>query len=243
MAITSFDCKLNWAKKLTHKVLHLSFSLTENKPFSFIPGQFITFLFEHHHKIIRRSYSIASLSQPAQEIEIAVSPVENGLATEILFNLKPGEILKTTGPFGRLILPQTATHLTHIVLAATGTGITPYRAMLPQLASLLNENKSLACSLLFNVRYRQDLFYLNDFLNFKSNRFYFQAYLSQETQTQADYEKTGRIIQAFHHLNLDPQRTLIYLCGHPEMIDETFSFLIEKGFASSQVRREKYISS
>jgi NAD(P)H-flavin reductase len=44
-------------------------------------------------------------------------------------------------------------------------------------------------------------------------------------------------------LDLDPENDIAYLCGNPDMIDQAFDRLTQKGFSPKNIRREKYISS
>jgi NAD(P)H-flavin reductase len=44
-------------------------------------------------------------------------------------------------------------------------------------------------------------------------------------------------------LSLNPDEDIVYLCGNPGMIDESFAYLKDKGFALQRIIREKYISS
>jgi ferredoxin-NADP reductase len=244
MAIEQFELKLNWTKMLTPNVLHLAFSRADGKVLPFIPGQFLTFVLPVGDKVARRSYSIASQDPHWAEIEIAVSPIEKGIATDILFALKPGESLTTTGPFGRLILPND-NYPQKIVLAATGTGVSPYRAMLPQIHNLLIQNPDLELTLLLGVQYRKDLLYGEDFIAFAKTHpsFQFRAYLSREEKLTESHEYKGHLQQAFKELNLNSDEDLIYLCGNPNMIDEAFAQLLEAGFPTPHIKREKYLSS
>jgi ferredoxin-NADP reductase len=244
MAIEQFELKLNSTRMLTPSVLHLAFSRSDGQAFPFIPGQFITFVLPAGEKVARRSYSIANAPSPSAEIEIAVSPVEKGIATEILFNLKPGECLTTTGPFGRLILPKDNLPQ-KIVLAATGTGVSPYRAMLSQIHDLLATHATLEITVLLGVQYRHDLLYGEDFSEFakKHSRFQFRAYLSREEKLTETQEYKGYLQQAFKELNLNSAEDLVYLCGNPNMIDDAFAQLVDAGFPTSHVKREKYLSS
>ena len=244
MAIVQFELKLNSTRLLTPTVLHLAFSRVDGQVLEFIPGQFITFLLPTEDgKIARRSYSIANTPQ-SSNIEIAVSPVEGGIATRVLFNLKPAEVLMSSGPFGRLILP-TENHPKKIVLAATGTGVSPYRAMLPQIQNILKQSPDVKFTLLLGVQYRKDLLYAEDFIAFAKQypQFQFRAYLSREELLIENYEYKGYLQQAFTELNLDIANDLVYLCGNPNMIDDAFAQLTEAGFPTPHIKREKYLSS
>ena len=44
-------------------------------------------------------------------------------------------------------------------------------------------------------------------------------------------------------LDLNPETDVVYICGNPNMIDQSFEMLTNAGFDIKSVRREKYISS
>jgi len=241
----TFQLKFKSSKDLTPNTKHLAFVREDGMDLEFVPGQFITFLFNTEDKIKRRSYSIASIPGATQEIEIAISYIQDGIASETLFNLTPDTCLTCSGPFGRLIMRETD-QPQRFVLVATGTGVSPYRSMLPQITQRLKENKQLKIILLLGVQYRHDLLYAQDFIDFAKTqpRFEFRAYLSRDTLQEAkSYEYQGYVQSAFPELALNPDDDLVYLCGNPNMIDDAFTWLGEQGFSPHSVRREKYISS
>src|SRR5690606_31849169 len=127
----------------------------------------------------RRSYSIASVPGRDQTIDMAVSEVVDGFATRRFWALKPGDTVRAMGPFGRLVLRDEPA--TRYILVATGTGVTPYRAMLPQIAGRLEEG-SPEVRLMMGVRTRADLLYGDEFVAFADAHpgFRFTAHYSRE---------------------------------------------------------------
>jgi len=244
MAIEKFSLALQQAQRITPNVLHMAFMRTDGKPLEYIAGQFITFMFQGAEKAKRRSYSIASIPGKTYTIDIAISYVEGGIASEALFNMKPGESFAAMGPAGRLIM-QDDPEAKRYILVATGTGVAPYRTMLPALAKRLSEQPDFSVELLLGVQYHQDLLYGEDFREFakQQQRFHFHAYLSRETTELASDEHTGYVQHAFKQLALHPGTDIVYLCGNPNMIDDAFTLLLEQNFATKDIRREKYISS
>src|SRR3546814_2441616 len=106
---------------------------------AFIPGQFIQIHFSYADgSPTKRSYSIATVRESAQAaddpIEVAVSYVPGGAASELFGPLQQGQRIDASGPFGRFCVMRAA-HNRRALLIATGTGVTPYRAMLPLLKS------------------------------------------------------------------------------------------------------------
>lgn len=239
----SYILTLKQIKHITPTVFHLGFAREDKQAFTFIPGQFITIHFTHEDKVVRRSYSVATIPGETDLVEIAVSYVAEGLASEYLFHLQLEDQVEATGPFGRLIL--TAEQPQRYLLIATGTGVTPYRAMLPELLKRLAEQSTLEVSILLGVRTRADLLYAEDFLaaSQKNPRLQFHVCYSREFLEHAEgFEKQGYVSHLIKELNVNPQQDLVYLCGNPNMIDEVFAYLKEQGFATESIRREKYIS-
>jgi ferredoxin-NADP reductase len=161
MSRETFNLILQDAKMLAPGVRHLVFTRTDGQALNFVPGQFITVHFATETGQARRSYSIASIPGQSTELEIAVSYVEGGLATRVFANMQPGETITASGPFGRLILRDE--QVKRYFLMATGTGVTPYRAMLLQLSHYLQTQPELRVYVLFGTRTSQDVLYAQDF--------------------------------------------------------------------------------
>jgi ferredoxin-NADP reductase len=247
MSLNTFPLVLKETRTLTPSVRHFVFAPPEGAPeFVFTPGQFITIHFEIENQLFRRSYSIATIpGQSGTVIEFAASYVKDGPGSELLFRLKVGEVIQATGPFGRLILRPDEIS-SRYVLVATGTGVTPYRTMLPQIKQRLLNQPDLAVVLLLGVRNREELLYGSDFTEFERlhPRFKFIAKYSREIEKQLEpFEQAGYVQTSFEHLNLNAQEDIVYLCGNPNMIDDAFAQLRSLGFDTHRIRREKYISS
>src|SRR5581483_6758079 len=160
----TFPIFLEKALMLTPRVKHFTFNCQLNPSFNYIAGQFITIHFEFNGKILRRSYSIANQPLQNNRIEFAASYVENGPASQLLFNLKVNESVNVTGPFGKLVLKDSIPK--RYILIATSTGITPYLAMLNELKQRLNKHPELKIVILQGVRKKEDILYKEEFLNF-----------------------------------------------------------------------------
>lgn len=240
MAVQRFELELVDAHMLTKHVRHMRFKRKDGEELNFTPGQFVTFLFDHTDgKVKRRSYSIATIPTGSDLIEIAIAYVDGGIATERLFNMKPGQTYNAMGPVGRLVLQDESVN--QIILAGTGTGIAPYRAMLPSIA----KRKDVSFYILQGAQYHQDLLYLDDFRAYAKDYDHIQyvSCLSRQDGDFAEDEVKGYIQQHFGQLQLSSEHDVVYLCGNPAMIDDAYGQLQEFGFTQKQVRREKYISS
>jgi ferredoxin-NADP reductase len=244
MQAKTFNLILQSAELLTPTVRHLAFTREDGAAMSYIPGQFINIHIVGNDKSLHRSYSVATLNGGQQTLEIACSYVTGGIATHLLSALKPGDAVTASGPYGRLVLKEETPK--RYLLISTGTGITPYRAMLGQLQTRLDQKRIEKIIFLQGVRTREELFYQTDFLNAARTHpaMEFHACYSREFPADpAFYEKRGRVLATLETLTLDPATDIIYLCGNPNMIDEAFAYLKGLGFNPTSIRREKYIST
>ncbi len=245
MSINTFPIVLEETYMISPSVKHFRFHSKLQPAFSFIAGQFIRIHFEHEGKMLRRSYSIANPPQNDNYIEFAASYVKNGPGTEFLFNLKIGEEVSVNGPYGKLTLKDEMQK--RYIFVATSTGVTPYRAMLPDLERRIKEDSNFRCVILQGVQKSQDILYNQEFVDFAAlmgEQMQFKAFLSRETNDNlAQHEYKGHVQDGFAELNLNSEQDIVYLCGNPAMIDDTFNILQEKGFTTQNIIREKYISS
>ncbi len=243
MLANTFPITLESTFMPSPNVKHFIFQSSQIPAFNYLPGQFITIHFEHEGKVLRRSYSIANVPTQNNRIEFAAGYVEGGPGTRLLFNLKPGDSINITGPFGRLILKDEIPK--RYILVATSTGVTPYRAMIAELKKRLHANPNLHVVILEGVQKHEDILYGEEFVELASlyPRVTFRAQLSREDKNNLHpHEYTGYVQSAFGELSLNPEQDLVYLCGNPGMIDDAFSYLKDNGFAMQQIIREKYIS-
>ncbi|MDE1464565.1 ferredoxin--NADP reductase [Spartinivicinus poritis] len=242
--------------ELAENVVGFRFSLPD-KNFQFISGQFISLQIPWQQRIIKRSYSIASTPVLAQHqglLEISVALIEGGRASQYLTNMQPGDQLEMAGPYGRLVLPEQLPK--RIVLVGTGTGIAPYRAMLPELRQLAQQSYQI--DIVMGVRAPTHLFYHRDFTELAAefdNVHYwvcFSRQMANHSVFDCDYshlndsyrQKQGYVQALLPELKLNPEETIVFLCGNPAMIDEAAALLqAEEGFPIKQVRREKYVLS
>lgn len=245
MAHPTHRYTLKWSKMIAPTVKHLTFEKEDGTPLLFQGGQFITLHIEKVDKIVHRSYSIANAPNQVNCLELACAYVEGGVASSLLFGLKPGDFVLASGPFGLFVLKEERP--ARYILVATGTGVSPYRSMLQDIKNRLeNTHPELEVILIFGVRTRNELLYKDEFLKFMSEypRFKFIACYSRESLDNPEtFERQGHVQAALADVSLNPAQDIVYLCGNPNMIDATFALLTESGFDKKNVRREKYLFS
>jgi NAD(P)H-flavin reductase len=129
---------------------------------------------------------------------------------------------------------------------ATSTGVTPYRSMIEELKKRSSAHADLKVVILQGVQKKEDVLYKEEFLalTHQCPNILFRAHLSRETKENlGSNEFPGYVQHAFPELCLNPEQDMVYLCGNPSMIDESFNYLKDNGFTTQQIIREKYISS
>jgi ferredoxin-NADP reductase len=243
-----FTLRLAESRMLAPAVRHLAFERADGAPFAFIPGQFVQIHFHYADgKPTKRSYSVATIGNGGQavvtRIEMAVSYVEGGAATELLGKLPEGGTVEASGPYGRFCLMETDANRRYL-LVATGTGVTPYRAMLPQLAKIVDRGAEVA--LVYGARNESELLYGDEFEAFARQHPHFHFYACFSRTPRAvprPQDRSGRIQVALGELKPDPAHDIAYLCGNPDMVDQAFALLKDAGLPIPHIRREKYVSS
>ena len=243
-----FTLRLADSRMLAPSVRHLVFERVDGQPLAFVPGQFLQIHFHYDDgTATKRSYSVASVgdgTSPVQRIEIAVSYVDGGAATKLLSELVVGGTIEASGPYGRFCLQDTDTHPRYLLLA-TGTGVTPYRAMLPLFKKLLaHGNREVV--LLYGARNETELLYGEDFEVFAQTHpgFTFHGCLSRQPRAvPRPGDRNGHVQSVLAELVPASDRDIAYLCGNPNMVDAAFNTLKDFGLPVPQIRREKYISS
>ena len=234
---------------LAPTVGHYQFVRDDGQPLDFQPGQFIQVHFDYADgTAAKRSYSLATIHDhalgPGEAVEIAVSFVPGGAATALFEGLQLGQHLSGSGPFGRFCL-QAGDRNGRYLLIATGTGVTPYRSMLPLLRQAIVE-RGVEVVLLQGARTQAELLYGDDFRAFAAANpgFRYMPCLSRETPAGMYPDaRSGYVQQQLAELAPDPARDIAYLCGNPVMVDACFEALAASGLKPPQLRREKYVSS
>lgn len=243
-----FQLRLVESHMLAPTVRHLSFERADGQLLAFVPGQFLQIHFHYDDgTATKRSYSVGTVgdgSSPVQRVEIAVSYVDGGAATKLLGELPIGGVIDASGPYGRFCLQDADTHPRYLLMA-TGTGVTPYRAMLPRFEKLLAAGDR-EVVLLYGARSEAELLYGEEFEAFAQTHpgFTFHGCLSRQPRAvPRPHDRNGHVQNVLAELQPHADRDIAYLCGNPDMVDAAFTALQEFGLPVKQIRREKYVSS
>ncbi len=247
--IPQFPIKLVGKRMLAPGVAHVSFLRDDGQALDYIPGQFIQLHLTGRDGLpTKRSYSLATIHDhamgPGEAVDIAVSFVPGGTATALFEGMKEGDRIEASGPFGRFcLLPNDANR--RYLLIGTGTGITPYRSMLPLLEKAIVE-RGCEVVLLFGARTEQELIYADDFRAMAAkypDQFRFMPCYSREFNVDAGVDaRSGYVTEHLAEIAPQAEGDIAYLCGNPNMVDAAFELLRSAGLPMPQLRREKYTS-
>jgi len=200
---------------------------------AYLPGQYTTLGLpkpgdETGKKFIKRAYSLCSSPDDRGELEFFVSLVENGELSPRLSTLGSGDRVlcgpKITGHFTLKEIPAGA----HLVLVATGTGLAPYIAMLRTRSTWDNFSD---ISLVAGVRHEDDFAYTQEIEQIQQSHPGLK-YFSIVSRPQGQWAgNTGRIQKLFIEriVEVDTNRSQVFLCGNPAMIEETQALLETMG--------------
>ncbi|MFV8258039.1 FAD-binding oxidoreductase [Bdellovibrio bacteriovorus] len=205
--------------------------------FSFKAGQFVMLhVPQGEAKPALRAYSIASDDRTKNGFRLLFKFVENGLASTFVWQLKGGELLNFTGPFGKVFFQEPPTE--QIVFLNTGTGLSQH---LCYLLSKKEQYPNLRYRMLFGVRTEKDMYYQKEIEELQNALpdFKFEFVLSRP---QDDWKgKKGYVqnfISEFDYKNIP---TTFYLCGNGGMIKDVKHQLLEvDGFDKTKIWAEAF---
>ncbi|AFY02067.1 FAD-binding oxidoreductase [Bdellovibrio bacteriovorus] len=205
--------------------------------FGFKAGQFVMLhVPQGEAKPALRAYSIASDDRTKNGFRLLFKFVENGLASTFVWQLKGGELLNFTGPFGKVFFQEPPTE--QIVFLNTGTGLSQH---LCYLLSKKEQYPNLRYRMLFGVRTEKDMYYQKEIEELQNALpdFKFEFVLSRP---QDDWKgKKGYVqnfISEFDYKNIP---TTFYLCGNGGMIKDVKHQLLEvDGFDKTKIWAEAF---
>lgn len=224
----SFSAELIARTQLSPRVESLTFLASE--PFVRVAGQYVLLTLDEGTS---HAFSMASpfVEQAPGRFEIAVA---RGTTAGSLLELALGSSVMATGPSGALVWKADAP----TVLIATGTGISPLRALvLEQLA----RSSQVPLTLLFGSRDASEELWGAEFRRLAAEHPRFR-YLPTHSQPLPGHDgRIGRVQGALPELvrSLGPDFRA-YLCGHTPMVNDCTRLLIEHGVAPEHIHGESY---
>ncbi len=224
--------KLLSYREIAPATRHFEFEVPGLAELRFKPGQFVSVKHMVDGREITRAYSIASQPE-GNRFALCLNRIENGLVSKYLFEIEPGSEVEVGEALGYFTLrnPQR-----DALFVATGTGVAPFRSMLLQHLTEMQQR----ITLLMGCRYPEGLMYRDEQNQLAQAHAHFSFV---PTVTRPDESWDGRIGRVQAHLDevLGERRDVdIYICGLKEMVDDVRSLLKQRGFDRKQIIYEKY---
>ncbi len=189
-----------------------------------------------------RAFSLASPPQQSDVVELNVRIVPGGQVTTWLHeNLKVGEALKLSGPYGRFFVKKSAN--VPLIFMAGGSGLSSPKSMIED---LLNDGCELPMTLIYGQRSQAELYYHAEFwaLAAKHANFNYVPTLSHEPEGSDWNGARGFVHEAAKaHFNNDFRGHKAYLCGPPAMIEACISTLMQGRLFERDIYMEKFFSA
>ncbi len=148
------------------------------------------------------------------------------------------------GPKGKFLL-EPDDNRTHLYVS-TGTGIAPFISMIRDTMLRGDRRKTVV---LHGCSYTEELGYRDYLEGLERERSYPLTYVPtisrpREARNSGWSGRTGRaeavLGPLLDELGIQPQATVAYVCGNPEMISSVDQLATERGFPPEQVRKELY---
>ncbi|MBY0506890.1 MAG: hypothetical protein K2X03_23420 [Bryobacteraceae bacterium] len=220
-------------RSLSPEIKHFFFDVPGVDQLEFTAGQFVSFTEEIRGKPVTRAYSIASAPN-GNRFELCLNRVEGGYFSPYLFALAPGATVPMQGPLGTFVLRPP---VRDTILVATGTGITPFRAIL---ARALSRHPRQHFTLVFGARHPHGLIFAEEFRAAECDHPNFR-FVPTLTRPDPSWSGATSRVQPLVLEAVGERRDLdVYVCGLKAMVDDVRAILKARGFDRKQIISEKY---
>ncbi|MBL7115701.1 MAG: NADH:ubiquinone reductase (Na(+)-transporting) subunit F [Kiritimatiellae bacterium] len=196
-----------------------------------------------------RAYSMAN--HPAEgnrvmlNVRIATPPrgmdVLPGIASSYIFNLKPGDKVMVSGPYGEFFMKETDKE---IVFVGGGAGMAPMRSHIFDLFHTQKTTRKV--SFWYGARSKREIFYEEDFraIEREFDNFSFNIALSEPQPEDNWTGYVGFIHQVLldNYLDRHPDPTEVeyYLCGPPMMLSAVNKMLYDLGVEEDTIAFDEF---
>ncbi len=219
---------------LNQEIMRLVLQCENN--ISFFAGQFINL--QHPDSGVMRSYSIANVPHPENQIEFHIRRLPNGQFSNWVHDeLQTGMQLNISDPQGTChYLPGKTEQ--PLMLIGTGSGLAPLYGIIHD--ALLQDHQG-EIHLYHGSSHADGLYWVDKMRDMADEftNFYYTPCVSRSDDETLDFKK-GRV----HDVALQAMPNLkgwrIYLCGHPEMVSQTKKMAYLKGAALKDIYADAF---
>lgn len=220
---------------LSPSVRSLELTLDDG-PLAFEAGQWVDLYVRTPQGEQKRAYSIAS-APGAPLLEIAVTRVVDGAASNALHELPLGADLALSGPFG-LFTRDADQRARPALFVATGTGLSPLRSML---FDWRKQAPRAPVTLLFGVRSEQDILWGEELAAWAARELDFRLEVTLSRAGPAWQGRRGYVQQHLAELLRELDAAHVFVCGLNRMVSEVRALCKgELGLDRKRIHSERY---
>jgi len=227
-------------ENVTHDIRHLVVRLIEPASIKFFPGQYVDFHVPGSEET--RSFSMANISSlESGQLEFVIKVYPNGLFSEFLdTDVKPGDRLDITGPFGVFTLRDAPD--SDLVFVGGGAGMAPILALLRSMASRGIQRKA---TYYYGARRRRDLCFEEELRQLERMlpSFRYVPALSEPGDDAGWDGEVGLITDVLRRAENNLARADAYVCGPPPMVEAALELLPRLGVAEKRVFYDKFTTT
>ncbi len=203
-------------------------------------GQFITLVFRHHDKEIRRSYSFSSSPVLDSEMQITIKRVDNGAYSRWwVSHVQAGMIMEVAGIGGRFLLPEHTDGIRGFFFLAAGSGITPVYSLL---RTALHTG-DLPVTLVYSNRSPGDVIFYQELKELQAQypeRLQVEYLFSNADDYHRSRLSKWLLVSLLQRYRIPLSQTLFYLCGPENYMLLASIVLVSEGIPRDHIRRENY---
>ena len=207
-------------------------------PFSFLPGQFLTYSIEIDGKPVRRSYTIASSAAQTAYVETTIKREDGGLLSDYMHgHVREGDLLDVVAPAGGFTF--SGTEADSVVLIGGGVGITPLMAAIRYLSDRAWSGQ---IYLVYGAQTTEQFIYRDEleYLQRRMSNLHVAATMARASGTSW-MGNEGQITADFLTRAVpDLVKRRVHLCGPPGMMDTLKKTLRELGVPPEQIKTEAF---
>jgi len=204
-------------RHLTESTYVLRFS---RNGMQFKPGQHVLVGLPESTEL--REYSIYSGIND-DFLEVLIKEVDDGLVSQLLKAIQPGDHLEVRGPYGFFLNKALYPNLASLLFISSGTGIAPFH-------SFVKSFPDADYQIIHGVRYMEEAY---DSADYHKSGFV----VCTSRDNSGNYH--GRLTEHLLESELDLHRQ-VYLCGNSNMIYDAMDILLTRGIPQKQIFTEVY---